>query len=327
MFCHAKKQRACTIGRIRVGGQPGENPPVLIGSMFHKGDKILLSRRSRHFDRARARETILLQEELSRETGIPAFMSLVANNAEEMKAYLDFYAGVSDLPFALDMWRGEERLRAAQWAVEQGLGDRLVYNSVGLWDKDLRHQVAVLRELGVRAVVVQAYDPEDPTVFGRIRVLRRLLEEIGEESFSTILVDTAVVNLPAAAFSFLAARLAKEEFGWPAGCAPANGVYLWEKLVTKWGPLSRAAVNGSIHALATVLWNDFLFYGPAAQAPAVFPAVAAAHSLLSTLIFVHSGELRGGAAIPLRKNFPNFAIQLLATDLMPGKLGGGVDVG
>ena len=34
MFSYEREQKVCTIGSIKVGGQPGENPPLLIGNMF-----------------------------------------------------------------------------------------------------------------------------------------------------------------------------------------------------------------------------------------------------------------------------------------------------
>ena len=41
MFKYQVKQKVCNIGGVKVGGQFGENPPLLIGNMFQKGDLIL----------------------------------------------------------------------------------------------------------------------------------------------------------------------------------------------------------------------------------------------------------------------------------------------
>ena len=41
MFKYQAKQKVCNIGGVKVGGQLGENPPLLIGNMFQKGDLIL----------------------------------------------------------------------------------------------------------------------------------------------------------------------------------------------------------------------------------------------------------------------------------------------
>jgi len=38
MLYYEHTQKVYTIGGIKVGGQPGENPPLLIGNMFQKGE-------------------------------------------------------------------------------------------------------------------------------------------------------------------------------------------------------------------------------------------------------------------------------------------------
>ena len=64
MFRFSKEQKVFSIGGIKVGGQPGEYPPLLIASMFHNKDKILVDRKG-NFDRQKAKELIKKQEELS----------------------------------------------------------------------------------------------------------------------------------------------------------------------------------------------------------------------------------------------------------------------
>ena len=43
MFRFNKTQKIYEIGKLRIGGQPGELPTVLIGSIFYSGHKILIS--------------------------------------------------------------------------------------------------------------------------------------------------------------------------------------------------------------------------------------------------------------------------------------------
>ena len=50
MFLYPNKQKTCLIGDIKIGGQPGENPPLLVANMFQKGDKLLESRKEAKFD-------------------------------------------------------------------------------------------------------------------------------------------------------------------------------------------------------------------------------------------------------------------------------------
>ena len=309
MLRYALPQKVCHIGGLKVGGQPGENPPLLIGNMFQKGDILVESRKERKFNQKAAQERIHEMERLSQETGVPGMAALVANTPDEMKTYVDFFVSVTDMPFAIDIWVQKTRLAAARYVAELGLQDRLLYNSITPWDEDIEAQVAELKELGIKHVVVQAFDVEDKRPSGRIKSLRGMLPLVEKGNFQSILVDTAVMNLPATTFSLAANRLIKQEFGLPVGCAPANGTYMWRKTLEAESRNRFAAVDAGIHAIAA-LASDFLFYGPMTGTSRVFPAVAAATCLLTTLAY-GEGEPLPRQPHPLNLLFPEVVEQLL----------------
>lgn len=307
---YGREQRVCDIAGIKVGGQPGENPPLLLGSMFQKGDRLIESRKKRRFDRAGAAERIRTMERLSDETGVPGMVAMVANTSDEMKEYVDFFMDVSDRPFAIDIWVQNTRLEATRHICEQGLADRLLYNSITPWDEDIPGQVEMLKELGVKHIVVQAFDVEDKTPAGRVNSLRHTMEMVEEGGFESILVDTAVMNLPATAFSLLANSLIKEEFGLPAGGAPANGTYMWKEAREMWGSTGFVGIDAGMHA-ASALASDFAFYGPMTGTERIFPAVAAASALLATLAYAESGVLPQAGSHPLNLLFSDMVEQLV----------------
>ncbi len=310
MFTLEKEQKVCQIGPWKVGGQPGDNPPLLVASMFHKGDRILGKRKAGEFDRDKAAGYIKRQEELSEQTGIPAITAMVANSADEMKGYVDFYTGISDKPFAIDMWKQDPRIEAVKYVSELGLMDRLVYNSITPWDKNIPGQVETLKELGVKHVVVQVYDENDPTPQGRVNSFRKMLEIIGEDTFETILVDTSVTNLPATSFSSMANRMIKEEFGVPSGLASSNGTFMWKEAREMWGAEGFSAMNVAGQAVATMFWCDVIFYGPQVIAPRIFPAVVSASLMLATFVYNETGRLPSNPDHPLYKFFSDFAAKL-----------------
>lgn len=310
MFNIDTPQRVCQIGDILVGGQPGENPPLMIASMFHNGDQILESRKERKFDRIKARDYLLRQDELSEQTGIPALTAMVATTADEMKTYIDFYLSVSSRPFAIDMWVEKARLEAAQYISELGLQDKCLYNSITPWDKDIPAQVAQLQELGIKHIVLQVFDEGDQSPAGRLTSFKKMMSAIGEDSFSSVLVDTSVMNLPAISFSALAGKMIKEASGWPAGVAASNGTYMWKEARNLWGPDGFAAMNVAAQAISTVLWSDFLFYGPIVAAPKIFPAMVSASLMLATLAYAEAGHLSANPQHPLHKFFSDFAGKL-----------------
>lgn len=309
MLKYDREQKVFSIGSIKVGGQPGENAPLLIGNMFQKGDTLIESRKEGKFNKTQAKERILEIERLSQETGIPGMVALVANTPDEAKTYVDFFISVTKMPFAIDIWVQKTRLAAARYVAELGLQDRLVYNSITPWDEDIEGQVAELKELGIKHVVVQAFDMEDKGPQGRIKSLQRMLPLVEKGNFQSILVDTAVMSLPFTAFSLVANRLIKQEFGLPVGCAPANGTYMWRKSAGMEGKSQFQAVDAAIEAV-TAMGSDFIFYGPMTGTSRVFAAVAATTSLLAMLAYAEGTPLTSGVH-PLNLLFPKAVEELL----------------
>jgi len=321
MFLLKREQKVCHIGGISIGGQPGEHPPVLIGSIFHKGDRLIKSRHERVFDRDRARELLKRQEELSQQTGIPAMIDLVGNSGQELKAYLEFVAATTPIPLGIDAWRLQPKLEAAQYAKELGLLDRLFYNSLNPWSEDLEREVASIGEIGIKHLIVVAFDPTNPEPVGRLKSLEKLLRAVEGLQLESILVDTTAMNLPATAFCSQANYWIKQNYGLPVGSAPANGTYMWKFAQQAWGGSGLAATDAAIHAIATVLWHDFLFYGPLTAAGRIFPAVATASAFLATLRWAEDHHLPQSQDHPLNRLFIDFAQELGAKG-QGGSIGG-----
>ena len=119
------------------------------------------------------------------------------------------------------------------------------------------------------------------------------------------------MNLPSTGICALASRLVKEKYGLPAGAASSNGTYMWQKAVWKdnrktWGEAAFAAVDAATHAATVALWGDFIFSGPMWGNDHVFPAVAAAHSMVSTMHYAETGCVTDNELAPLCKLFPDF---------------------
>lgn len=310
LFHFTRKQKIAEIGGIKIGGQPGENPIVLIGSIFHKGDELIEHRKEHRFNRKKARELIETQERLSRETGLPCMLDIVANSGDEFKAYLDFVIEVTELPFAIDAWMMKPKLEAARYVRNLGLLDRMLYNSLTVWSEDLKREKDEMKEIGVKHLVLVPFDDQDLMPSGRIKGLHRLFEALGEIRFESLLVDSSVMNAPATGISCLANYRIKEEFGLPVGSAPANGSYMWKEAREMWGKEGFAGIDAAVHSIAGVLWHDFLFYGPLTGAPRIFPAVATANSILAAIRYGEDHSLPQRKDHPFRKLFHPFVEKL-----------------
>jgi len=201
--------------------------------MFQKGDKLLESRKEAKFDHKAAEARIKELEEISKKTGIPAMVAMVANRAEEMQVYIDFFTSVTNMPFAIDIWVQKTRLASARYLAKKGLQDRVLYNSITPWDEDIPSQVAELRELGIKHIVLQVFDMEDKWSTGRLKSLDNLMPMLEKGDFASILVDTASMNLPTISLALKANHLIKQKYGLPCGSAPSNGSYMWRKAVSQ----------------------------------------------------------------------------------------------
>ncbi len=310
MFKFQKEQKVFNFNGIKIGGQPGENPPLMISSMFHNKDRILRDRKG-NFDRKLATEIIRKQEEMSKLTGIPGMVAMVANSPEEAKIYVDFFLETTDMAFGIDMWVAEQRAKATEYVSKLGVQNKFLYNSITPWDKDIKGQVQRLKDLGIRHVVIQAFDDQDQTPAGRLKSLESILGQ-GAGDFETTIVDTSVMNLPATALSLVANRLIKEKHGLPCGGAYSNGTHMWKDIKSIWGMDGFKAMDAVIQGMSSALWSDFNFSGPAVTAPRVFPAVASAQMLLSTFVFDETGEIPENENLPIRKYFGDFVEKLKA---------------
>jgi len=233
----------------------------------------------------------------------------VANSPEEAKIYIDFFLETTDMPFGIDMWVAEQRAKATEYVSKLGVQNKFLYNSITPWDKDIKGQIQRLKDLGIRHVVIQAFDDQDQSPAGRVKSLESILAQ-GADSFATIIVDTSVMNLPSTSFSLVANRMIKEKHGFPCGGAYSNGTHMWKEIKAIWGLDGFKAMDAVVQGMSSALWSDFNFCGPAVTAPRVFPAVASAHMLLSTLVFDETGVIFDNPELPLRKYFGDFITKI-----------------
>jgi len=305
MFRFDTPQKVMKIGDIEVGGQPGERPPALCANMFQTGHKIVEKRKPPRWDKKRALDEIKLVEEMSQQTGIPAVIGIVAPSEDEIKAYCEWFLSVNDtLVYQIDTWTEDARRAGARFVKETGTQDRFNYNSISAWDTDIPDQVAELKECGIKSVILQPFDNDDKRATGRMKSLRKMLTEIQGGDFQSIMVDTTTMNLPTQGFCYLANRMVKEEFGLPAGNAPANGSYMWRAALEQWGRPAFQGMDAAMHGIGAVMWSDWMAYGPITGTRRVFAAVAAAVAMVTVMAWDEGLELPENPNHPLNKHFP-----------------------
>lgn len=312
MFTFEKKQKISEIGGVKVGGQPGDNPTFMIGSMFYTGHKKVLeserNRKKAKFNKEKAEELINRLETLSDETGIPVGLDLVANYAEEAARYIEFVTSVTDMPFSTDIWNLKPKLGAARYVAEQNLQDRHIYNSLAPWSTDIKQEIATIKELNLKNVILVAFNSKDPSIPGKLGILKNdLLPWAREAGFENYLIDTSLMSVPSSAFAFLAGKMVKEELGLPVGCAPSNGSDMVKrKTERKFHKQGFIALDSAVHALAALLWQDYLLFGPIESAPWLLPAVATVDSMLPAFVWEERHVLPHAPEHPLNRFYSDF---------------------
>ncbi len=312
MFQFDTEQKVCDVGCVKFGGQPGEYPTVVCSSIFQKGDKVFTGKRKEGFDEQRAASLLKMQEKLWKETGVPAMADIVANTGKEFETFIDFVVANSDIPFCIDAWVMKPKLAAAAYCAEKGLLDRMFYNSLTVWEKDLETEIKEIADIGVKHVLLVAFDQEDQLPSGRITGTQKLLDAIEKvgATFESVFVDTSVMNAPATAFCGLANKTVKEKWGIPTASAPSNGSYMWKEARDLWGFKGWAAADAALEALSAYMYHDMIFSGPMAGAERIIPAVAMADAFLATAVYAETKRLPADLNHPLFKLFPDFTEQL-----------------
>jgi tetrahydromethanopterin S-methyltransferase subunit H len=315
MFRFTTEQRVCEVGGVKFGGQPGDYPTVVCSSIFQKGDRVFKGKRKHGFDDQLAEQLLRTQDKLSKETGVPGMADIVANTGEEFQRYIDFVTSVSEMPFCIDAWVMKPKLEGAAYCADKGLLDRMFYNSLTVWEEDLETEIREIYQIGVKHVLLVAFDAADQMPSGRLKGAQKILDamdKVGAE-FKSIFVDTSVMNGPATAFCSIANRMIKEKWGFPTASAPSNGSYMWKKARELWGFKGWSAVDAGLEALASFAYHDMIFSGPLAGAARIFPAVAMADAFLASGVFAETKELPKDRNHPLYKLFPDFVEKLRST--------------
>jgi tetrahydromethanopterin S-methyltransferase subunit H len=310
LFRFTTPQRIVKLGNLQIGGQPGELPTVLIGSIFYQGHKILKDGRKGTFDKAEAETLIKNQDLLSDVTGNPAVLDVVISSTEAIERELDFISSVTDLPFLFDAWPPSVRLKGLDYLKQTGLNKRAIYNSISPATQE--SELNAIAESKVKTAILLTYNFKDPWVKGLLSVLRGTEAEPGllsvaeDTGIDNPLVDTCVTSIPSIGVSARAIQSVKAEFGVPSGCGAANATTRWKLPKQKWGSTVYKACEASAQTSTIAMGADFLMYGPIESSPWIFPASAAIDAIVATAVH-ELGTRTFTEDHPLTKLFPEIS--------------------
>ena len=275
------EQKIYDLATVKVGGQPGELPTFLIGSIFWLGQKMVQDANKGIFDPKAAEDIINRCQTQSDITGVPFAYDIVATTEMAFEKYIDFVPKHTDAPLMLDAMSPRTRMAAANLAKKMGLADRCLYNSVykGVTDAEL----ANLKESGIKMSIVLADDPKDTTLEGKMKVIQEALALAEKGGITKPLIDTAIPAFePDMGTSVRAIPIMKEKYGHPVGLCSGNVVTTmgWVKanVAKEFRPGTKTATN----TIMQVAGANWLMIGPAEQAEWVLPAVAVTDAYIAS---------------------------------------------
>ncbi len=270
MLEYQKEQKVASIGNIKIGGQPGENPIVMIGTVFYAKHAALLDEKRGEFDKKLVETEINEFISVVEDTGMQAIIDVVGSYPDTLLKECTFIADLVDCPFLVDGLNDSSRIPAMEGLKEAGLLDRSILNSID--ENTSEESLERLGQIGVKNAVLltfsnRAYNPKN-----KMKLLRDdLLIKAEKAGVKNVIVDTAVLDLVSISVNLESTRLIKQELGLPTGFAPANAIYGWD-YVKKYGESARCGAIASIMAYSSA--SDFLLFGPVKFAKCVVPSLS-----------------------------------------------------
>jgi tetrahydromethanopterin S-methyltransferase subunit H len=211
-------------------------------------------------------------------------LDIVAETPQALIKYADFVSEASEVPFLLNGQEMSVRIAAANHIAEVGLIDRAIYNSINYTIGD--KEIEAIKKTGLRAAIVQAFNPRNPRPEGMISILKGntkkggLLEETYKAGIEKPLIFMPVLDVPSIGSGARGVYLAKEEFGMPTGSAPIGVVGRWNK-IEKFGQYAKKTCRAGATALAQTLGANFIIYGSVAKARELFPVCAMVNTIIA----------------------------------------------
>jgi len=283
MWQLASEQKKLRVGKVTIGGRQGESPTVLVGSVFYYRQKSLdFKEETGEFNRQECETLIKRQEEFSDKTGLPCMLDVVLPSKKWISRVLDFITSVTDTPIFLDAASAEIRVAALDYAKQAGILDNCVYNSLNPESKSMEFEK--IKETGLKAAVLLAFNSRNMTAFGRVEAIKKLLPLATQSGIDKIFIDACVLDVPSLGSAFKAVFDLKNELGYPTGCGAHNAIGTWKGLKTKMGLQAVKPCSAVANALTIAAGADFVLYGPLEEAPYVFPAVALVDAAFAQLL-------------------------------------------
>lgn len=283
MFKFEKKQEVFDIYGVKIGGQPGEYPTALAGTIFYAGHNIIEDENKGIFDKEKAESLLNTMDEMSEKTENPAIIQIFGATPEALIKYIDYVSEITDAPFLIDSTAADARIAGAKHVTEIGLSERTIYNSINMSIDN--QEIDALTNSDITSSIILGFNPTQPGSDGKISIwedgsgiLEKGLLEIAEDcGIYKPLMDVAVTPLGQGGGIAIKTTLKeKSKWGFPAGSGVHNVPSAWEwiKQYKKENPEVWPVCDVGANIVQQMVGGDFVLFGPIENTKMVFTACA-----------------------------------------------------
>ncbi len=277
MFQFTAKQAIYDIAGVKIGGQHGELPTVLMPCIFYQGDANVIDGEQGIINEQTAKATIEESQRIAAMTGVPIILDVLGDSPRAMVNYIDFVAKQTNLPFLIDGTTEEVRLAGARYVVEHRIQSRAVYDSIG--PSTSQKEIDELKELGLKTTIIIVLNNRKPTVQGRLEVVEGLIERAHQAGFDQLLLDTAVLDVVEPGPAGKTIFELKNRYGYPCGCSPTHTHRHRWKGSYRYSTLGQRAAKVSTATALQILGANFIMYG--IKQTEVIPAMGMVDALIA----------------------------------------------
>jgi tetrahydromethanopterin S-methyltransferase subunit H len=280
-----REQKVIEIEGIKFGGKPGEFPTVLIGSLFHKGDRKVKDEEKGIFDKQKTEDLIFKQKELSDKTGNPCMLDVVGTSEVALQKYIEYIAGLTPDPFLLNAVSSNVRIKIMKFIEDIGLIDKVVYTSINYTVTE--GELQGLSDVKAKSVIIQSLNPRNPRISGMVKILKGenaqegLISKALKAGLKNILLFTSVFEVPSIGVAARGIYEIKDLFGYPAGTAPVGVVGRWCIKNDSFLGAYKGACESTGITLSIAMGADFIIYGALEKAKHIFPSTALVDAMIS----------------------------------------------
>ena len=263
---------------VKIGFGSFKYPPVLIGTMFYQGQRIIDASDITKFNKEKALKKIGKHVQLSNQYKVPALIEISADTSDAMISYLDFYLDNYKPPFVLGGTL-DARISGVEYLSEQGYkSEDFIYNAIS----NLKNQkeTELLKNYKIQTAIILILASPNMTSTQRFSYITEknqpnnvsLFEGLKKLGVKYIWVDGGVVDLESLVHILETQKIISTSLNIPVGTAPNLFLFKYSspRLNLKFHTRYR---RSSIMFIAS-WYSNFIFYGPIEDATECFASTA-----------------------------------------------------